>query len=156
MFRKKHWVVLSAVFVMLISACKSGVKTGDTPKERLEGYISQSFNVTGIEDREALSQFLSGTARTRLAAWSDEQFREAFIDSKRQFIKLIFSESKDVSPTEIRITYELTFLDQGKGHDAKVTHKKLAQLTKDRDRWMIAEVRNLKEMIEYKNEMSLP
>jgi hypothetical protein len=68
----------------------------------------------------------------------------------------VFSEVRNPSPQDAMITYELTYLDQSKGHDAKVTHKKTAELSRKDERWLISEVKNLKEMIEYKNEMSLP
>ena len=136
--------------------CSSRRQGANDPKSRLQDYISQSFAISGPHDREALSRFLIGPAKTRLAAWSDDQFRTAFLENRRQFVKLVFSEVRNLSPKEVNITYELTYLDQSKGHDAKVTHKKLAQLTQDRDQWYIAEVRNMKELIEYKNEMALP
>ena len=148
-------VVLLGVF-FLVSGCSSQRKSGSDPKSRLQDYMSQSFAITGPQDRDALSRFLIGPAKTRLAAWSDEQFRSAFLDNKRQFVKLVFSEVRNLSPKDVNITYELTYLDQSKGHDAKVTHKKMAQLTQDREQWYIAEVRNMKELIEYKNEMALP
>ena len=144
------------VFLSFFSACSSNKSGANDPKARLQDYISQSFVVKGPQDREALSRFLTGPAKTRLAAWSDDQFRGAFMENKRQFIKLVFSDVKSLSPKEVNITYELTYLDQSKGHDAKVTHKKVAQLTQDRDQWLIAEVRNMKELIEYNNEMALP
>ncbi len=136
--------------------CSLRRQGANDPKSRLQDYISQSFAISGPQDREALSRFLIGPAKTRLAAWSDDQFRTAFLENRRQFVKLVFSEVRNLSPKEVNITYELTYLDQSKGHDAKVTHKKMAQLTQDRDQWYIAEVRNMKELIEYKNEMALP
>jgi len=128
----------------------------DDPKKRLTEYISKSFAVKGAEDRKGLAEYLAGDARTRMTDWSDEQFRQAFIDSKRQFIKLAFREIKTLSPKEMNITYELTYLDQGKGHDAKVTNKKLCQMSLEKGKWFITDVRNIKELVEYRNEMSLP
>jgi hypothetical protein len=152
----KVFVAVVLGFSVLSSGCTSQRKGGNDPKSRLQDYISQSFAITGPQDRDALSRFLTGPAKTRLAAWSDDQFRSAFLENKRQFVKLVFSEVRNLSPKEVNITYELTYLDQSKGHDAKVTHKKLAQMTQARDQWFIAEVRNMKELIEYKNEMALP
>ncbi|NDD92065.1 hypothetical protein EBZ37_08275 [bacterium] len=147
-------LVLSALIALV--SCSPGRSGGSDPKARLRDYISQSFAVSGPEDREALSRFLTGQAKARLAAWSDEQFRSAFVENKRQFVNLVFSEVRNLSPSQINITYELTYFDQSKGHDAKVTQKKMAQLSQDQDQWFIAEVRNIKELIEYKNEMALP
>jgi len=142
--------------MVVFAACSSQRSSSIDPKSRLQDYISQSFSVSDVRDRDGLSKFLTGPAKTRLAAWSDEQFRDAFLQNKRQFIKLVFSEVRNLSPKEVNITYELTYLDQSKGHDAKVTHKKSAQLVRDQEQWMISEVRNMKELIEYKNEMALP
>lgn len=128
----------------------------DDPKKRLNEYISKSFSVRQIQDRNQLADYLTGDARNRLHAWSDEQFKEAFIDSRRQFIKLAFREVKPTSGTEVSITYELTYLEQGRGSEAKVTNRKLAQMVKEQGKWVIKEVRNIKELIEYRNEMSLP
>lgn len=139
-----------------VTACTAGREGSGDPKRRLEEYISRSFAVKGVEDREVLSGYLTGQAKTRLMAWSDDQFRQAFIDSKRQFVKLAPMEVKQVSPSEVSITYELTYLDQGRGHDAKVTNKKLCQMVLDQGRWMVKEVNNIKELVEYRNEMSLP
>jgi hypothetical protein len=142
----------------LAGACGCTTKNDapEDPKRRLTEYISRSFEVKGVEDRRLLSEYLTGNAKTRLEAWSEDQFRQAFIDSKRQFIKLAFREIKPASPTEVNITYELSYLDQNKGHDAKVTNKKLCQMVQDQGRWYIAEVTSIKELVEYRNEMSLP
>jgi hypothetical protein len=147
--------------VSLLGACTPRQEGADDPKQRLNEYISRSFAVAGPQDRATLASYLTGEAKTRIQGWSDEQFRQAFIDSKRQFIKLAFKEMKAVSAKEVNITYELSYQSnysdaQGKPHDAKVTNRKLAQMVRENDQWMIADVRNIKELVEYKNEMSLP
>ncbi len=152
----RRWVSIFAVLVLGLGACTSNKEDAGDPKAQLRGYISASFNARELSDRAKLMSFLTGTAKTRLAAWSDEQFQQAFIDSKRQFVKLLFREVKPLSPRETSITYELTYFDQNKGHDAKITNKKLAQLVNENGRWLITEVRTLKELVEYRNEMSLP
>jgi hypothetical protein len=148
-------ISLVVVFCSLV-ACVGINKNEDDPKKRLSEYISKSFSVTKPEDRSQLLSYLSGESKTRLSAWSEEQFRQAFIESKRQFIKLLIRETKVVSPKEVSITYELTYLDQSRGKDAKVTNKKLCQMVLEQNRWLIAEVTNIKELVEYRNEMSLP
>lgn len=139
-----------------LSACDHRSSGVDDPKRRLTDYISKSFSVQGIQDRDALVDYLSGETKARLLAWSEEQFKEAFIGTKKKFIKLVFVEVKAISPQEVNITYELTFLDHGKGHDAKVTNKKFCVMVNEGDKWTIRDVRNLKELVEYQNEMSLP
>ncbi len=147
---------LMAVSMLLASACTPRSETSNDPKKRLTEYISRSFSVRNVQDRAELLSYLTGNAKTRLNAWSDDQFREAFIDSKRQFIKLSIPETKIVTPAEANITYELTYLDQSKGKDAKVMNKKLCSMVQEKGVWVISEVRNIKELIEYRNEMSLP
>ncbi len=148
-------IVLLLGLVFSLGACskKSG---GDDPKERLRDYISKSFSIRSPADRDELVSYLVGDAKIRLAAWSEEQFLQAFVDSKREFVKLAFKEVEKRSPQEVAITYELTYLDQSRGTDAKVTHKKLAQMVQREGRWYIAEVRNIKELVEFRNEMSIP
>ncbi|MFN7686086.1 MAG: hypothetical protein ACK5QT_11830 [Oligoflexia bacterium] len=145
-----------ALWLALSAGCSTRQAGFDNPKTVLQDYISESFNVESIQDRDGLLRYLTGSAKNRLAAWSDEQFQAAFIKSRRQLIKLEFVDLKNPNPNEAGITYELTYLDQNRGQDAKVIHRKAAQLIRREDRWLISEVRNLKEMIEYKNEMSLP
>jgi len=145
-----------ALLTLGLTACTTGKNSLNGPQKALTEYISMSFSVKGIDDRTKLLQFLTGEARTRLEAWSPEQFLEAFIDTKRSFIRLVVVETKPASPTETTITYELTYLDQGKGHNAKVTNKKLCTLILEQDRWVIRDVRNIKELVEYQNEMALP
>ena len=145
-----------AVSLVCGAGCTRKQQDASDPKQRLNAYISQSFDVRKVDDRDSLMAYLTGPAKVRLAAWSPEQFREAFIESKREFVKLVFSEIKPVSPTETNITYELTYIDKGKSSNAKVTHKKLCQLVQDQGGWFIKDVRSIKELVEYQNEMSLP
>jgi hypothetical protein len=149
-------VIAALGLVASLAGCTPKGDHANDPKTRLKEYISKSFSVRTVEDRSEMLTYLTGNAKSRLSAWSDEQFREAFIESRRQFIKISFPETKTVSPTEANITYELTYLDQGRGKDAKVLNKKLCNLVMEQGRWMISDVRNIKELIEYRNEMSLP
>ncbi len=160
MLNNKRASALALIMLALVlssgAGCTKGPDSSDDPKGRLQEYISKSFAVRTPEDKKELVGYLTGEAKTRLSAWSDEQFREAFIDSKRQFLKLAFREVKQINPSEVSVTYELTYLDQGKGRDAKVTNKKLAQMLKEQGKWVVGSVRNIKELVEYQNEVSLP
>ncbi len=153
MYRK---VILAVSLALIASACSRNGDVPNDPKKVLSAYISKSFSVKGAADRVELVSLLTREAKTRLSAWSDEQFRQAFIDNKREFVKLVFTEAKNSSPTETNITYELTYVDQSKGSGAKITQKKMAQLVQDQGKWMIADVQSIKELVEYKNEMALP
>lgn len=142
------------VFSALFGGCQGG-PGGKDPKDALNRYISQSFAIKKPEDRQRLLSFLTGDAKKRLTAWSDEQFRVAFMDSKRSFVSLKFDEMKKISDSEFHITYQLAYLDQERGAGAKVTSKKICQLVRENDQWLIRDVRNVKELVEYRNEMAV-
>jgi hypothetical protein len=147
--------VLFSAAVALILSCSQGSNEKADAKDRLTDYISTSFSIRDVNDREKLAAFLTGGAKNRLLAWSEEQFRSAFLDSKREFVKLAIREIKSVSDERTDITYELTYIDQGRGPDAKVTTKRMCELTRVDGKWMIREVKNIKELIEYTNETSI-
>ena len=154
----KTVINLAAVgaLIFTVNACTKQQAVHEDPKHRLTEYISKSFAINSVGERDQLASFMTGEAKSRLVAWSDEQFRQAFIDSKRQFLKLAFTEIKNVSPEQVNITYELTYIDPTKGHETKVTNKKLCELSEEQGQWFISDVHNIKELIEYTNEMSLP
>lgn len=152
--------LLMCALVALATGCSSKQDGQGDPKRRLNEYISQGFAVSGTQDRMRLISYLTGEAKTRLESWSDEQFRQAFIDSKRQFLKLAFKEVKNESPDQVGITYELTYQADykdidGSRHDAKITNRRLAQMKRENGQWFIGEVRNIREVVEYKNEMEI-
>lgn len=158
LIHKKTNLVMTAVFLGILasSGCSKGDRLSKDPKDRLTQYISISFSIHDLSDRQKLLGFLTGETKTRLSAWSNDQFREAFIESKRKFIKLAFKEIKKISPTEIGITYEISYIDPARGTEAKVTTKKLAQMTLENGDWFIRDVTNIKELVEFQKEMSLP
>lgn len=146
---------------MLMSCNRSQEIAGD-PKLRLTEYISKSFNVKQVEDKGLLLAYLTGDVKQRFESWSPEQFRDAFLTTKRSLIKVSIREVKVIAENEAQITYELVYNEQRKsseGHvgEAKITNKKLCQMLRDdHGRWMIADVRSIKELIEFKDEFSVP
>jgi hypothetical protein len=161
-FKSTILAALSACIAM--SACQSTSDSSNDPKKRLNEYVSQSFAVKTPQDRKELLPYLTGEARSRLESWSDDQFRQAFIDTKRQFLKLAFKEFKSAGADEANLTYEITFQSsyqesgapQGSpAQDAKVTSRKLAHMVRKDGNWLIDEVRNVRELVEYKHELSL-
>ncbi len=103
-----------------------------------------------------MEELLTGDTRGRLAAWSDEQFTKAFVDTKKRFIGLKILESKKVSEEEVALTYELSFQEGGHQKAANITQKKLCAVVREGAVWKIKEVRSIRESIEYLNEFSLP
>jgi hypothetical protein len=161
MFKNKigTWIFLGTI--LLACSCTQFRGEAGDPKKRLTAYISKSFSIKDVEERKELMAYLSGDVKTRLERWSDEQFREAFLELKREFLKLSFKEVKLISPSEAEITYEVSFIEQGNAknsgkHEAKITNKKLCRMIMEKGQWYISEVRNIKELVEYKDELSLP
>ncbi len=136
--------------------CTKAPVLSPEPVDILKAYIDKSFNIRNTEDRKTLEGYLTGDVKKRLEAWSDEQFKKAFVGSKRKFAKMAIKETQSVSPSEVTITYEIAYQDEGEQHRARVTNKKMSYLQKMADGWKIREVKNLKELIEYQDEMSLP
>ncbi len=148
-------LALMAASSVSLSACSKTPEGGNNPKQTLTDYISTSFSVREVSDREKLNAYLTGGAKNRLVSWSEDQFRQAFVDTKREFVKLAIREIKSVSPDRTDITYELTYIDQGRGPDARVTTKRMCEMALDNGKWLIREVKNIKELIEYKNEVTI-
>lgn len=158
MFERSLRGLILCLLVPLALGCQRTKLEQADPKKVLSDYISLSFGARSVQDRKGMLEFLGGDAKVRLAAWSDDQFKTAFLDTKKQFVKLRILETQEISPQETALTYELVYMEQAPGQkeEVKLTHKKLAQLRLDGGRWVIFEVRNLKQLIEFRNEMSLP
>src|SRR5262245_24510294 len=118
MFSFRRAVPLFGVFLLSIGigvlGCSRSKDFSNDPKGRLTEYISRSFAVKSPGDKAELLHFLTGDVKSRLEGWSDEQFREAFIESKREFLKLLIREVKGISSSEVQITYELSYQDKGR------------------------------------------
>ena len=73
-------------------------------------------------------------------------------------MKLFLVEERGVDERNVDLTYEITFLDAAKagGQGAKVTQRKIGRVRLDDGQWRIAEVRNVKELVEYQGEMTFP
>ena len=115
--------------VLAFSACTPEQTGPNDAKTKLNDYIKKSFSVKGTQDRTELLTYLNGEkAKARLAAWSDDQSRLAFVESKRQFQKLVFKESEKHSrlPKHKSPTKSFIQMRTKKGSSFKVTNKKMA------------------------------
>lgn len=152
--------IVFVFWVVLISAsggCTRLPVSAADPKARLREYISKTFSVSRLEEREVLQGYLTGEAKARLQSWSDDQFAEAFIDSKRKLQKITIREVKNVSPTETNITYELAYSeDYPRKTSSHIVNKKMCTLVLEDGEWRIRSAKNIKVLVEYDNEMSLP
>ncbi len=147
--------VLVLIVALTAIGCSRSVENF-SPKSVLEKYIQLSFNVRSLDDRQKLVEFLSGDTKTRLIAWSDEQFLKAFVESTRQFRRLRILETKKTSEAETLITYELSFDERNKSGPSRVVQKKLCVVVKEGSDWKIREVKSIRESIEYTDGLSLP
>lgn len=139
----------------MIAACK-GDQGNDDPRAVLKAYLSQSFSVRSVSDRSKLEEYLTGEAKVRLASWNDSDFEKVFVQSKRKFVRLAFSDFKEINPNSSELVYELVFEEIRDGKKTINTSKKRCFFSKEDDRWFIADVKNEKLLIEYQNDMSLP
>lgn len=154
MFKTKNTVILA--FCMAFAACTGSQNLPGDPKSRLEQYITKSFAVKQPEDRAVMSEFLTGEAKRRLTAWSDAQFLRAFVETQRTFDRLLIRETRKISASEVNITYEISYVEKVDARSRKVTNRKLANMLLEQGTWYIGEVRNLSELIEFQDELSLP
>ncbi len=154
--------VFKVIFYRQVFSCCLVVLAGcvekvdhSSPIEVLRNYIEISFNAKNLEDKHKMEQLLTGDAKQRLFAWSDEQFTHAFIETKRSLAHLNVLENRKMSDQEVAVTYELTF-EEGEGEKrAKISQRKLCVVVQESAAWKIKEVRNIRESIEYLKELSL-
>ncbi len=136
-------------------ACTPG-SDEKTPVKVLENYVEASFHATGPSDKKKMESLLTGDTKLRLEAWSEEEFRKQFVEKRKTFKELKVLENRAVSPTEVILVYELAYLEGPKEKEVRITQRKLGTLVRVGDEWKIKEVRNIRESIEYLEELSLP
>ncbi len=162
MFRKIFGMMAVLGLVVFWSGCSRTPEISGDPKQRLTDYVTKSFAVKQFQDREQLLSYMTGDVKRRLESWSEDQFRDAFLNSKRTLSKITIREVKPISDDETQITYELIYNEikkevDGQMIEAKVTNKKLCQMLRaEHGRWYISDVKNIKELIEFNNSLSLP
>ena len=151
---KSGWTAV-LLFTLGLPGC---VKAPDesTPVRVLEQYVQTSFHASGVQDKKVMEGLLTGDTRARLEAWSEEQFKNTFIDNRKTFKELKILENRKVSPAEVILVYELSYQQGPKDKEVRITQRKLGTLIKETQDWKIKEVRNIRESIEYLEELSLP
>lgn len=159
--KDKLWGLSMGAFFVV--GCSNGpVVKGPESKaasDRLQSYISKSFSVKRVADKRTLLEDLTGNARLRLEAWSDDQFEKAFLNAKREFLKLEFKEIKAITPQETAITYEVSYRQKNadpRSSENILTHRKISTLVNEAGQWRIRDVKNIKELVTLNDEMTLP
>lgn len=163
MFKIKvgNLIVLTLIWAAFNACSRTPDIPGD-PKQRLLEYVNRSFAVKTVDDKSQLLGYLTGEVKRRLESWSAEQFQQAFLSSKRVLHKISVREIKPISEGEVQITYELIYNelkqdDNGERVEVKITNKKLCQMLRgERGLWYIGDVKNIKEIIEFQNGISIP
>jgi hypothetical protein len=146
---------LLALSLLFAGGCSTRV-IDNTPAKVLESYIQISFNARSAEDKKKLQELLTGDTLTRLAAWSDEQFEKAFVETKKKFEGLKVLDNKKLGDNEVVLTYELAYQEGPADRTAEITQRKLCTVVLVDGNWKIKEVRSIRESIEYLKELSLP
>jgi len=141
---------------LILAGCESSRFKESTPTRELQEYISKSFAARTVSDRKGMLEHLTGDARSRLERWSSKGFKEAFLDRDRKFHHLSIRRQKRISDTEMSVIYELTYFTKAQDFEAKVTNRKMAMMVKKDKRWLIKEVKSIKELMEYKSGLTLP
>lgn len=147
--------------VLIITACtQNGSNQPNSPQHTLSEYVSRSFGVSAPVDKLKLLELTTGEVKKTIDSLSELEFRENFLNSKREFRSLKIKDERVVNDSQYSITYEISFSKTTQSPDSKdpmvdlITNKKSAVLVKSGDHWLISEVKNLKTFIEHQNEMS--
>jgi hypothetical protein len=148
-------VALGIILLGLISGC-SKTTNKNSPQSTLSEYVARTFAIKSSSDKLQLTELTTGQVRELLEKVTDDEFKNNFLEHKKQFVSLKIRDERKVGDDKYSITYELTY-KEGSTPDSSgtVTTKKHALFHKEGDRWLIAEVRNIKTFIEHQNEMSI-
>lgn len=104
--------LLIGIALVFVSGCQRGcTKTHSemSPEEVVEAYLDASLQVSSLEEKEKIMSFTTGNLKRTIAQSSDEEFRESYID--REIVLEAYSvvQSRQRTPRETEITYELKF-----------------------------------------------
>lgn len=153
--QKFNAFITTLAFVLVLSGCEKKIENIG-PEQTLNQYVNMAFAVKQPTDRIKLKELLAGQASSSLSGMDDEHFMAQFLRPKRKLLKIVILENKKLSENEVSVTYETVFVDDLSSNQVRTTQKKIALLKKLESGWKIAEFRNVKELLEYQNEISFP
>jgi hypothetical protein len=153
----KIYFLMAGSMVLGSTACEMRSASQKEPKEVIQRYIAASFNARSFSDKGKLTPLLTGEVKERLVNLEEESFKKRFLDPNRKFIRLRFREIQEVSPGLLNLTYEITYSETRKnGYEATVTNRKLAELVLIDEKWFIQDVKSLRQLIEFEDELAFP
>ena len=147
--RRKFMKFLSLALILLFAGCNKE----STPESALEDFINYRFE--NGQSREDILEMTTGVLNEKLSAMSEEDLNK-FTDvknlSKRRLKVLI----KNCEEDTCYLTYVLRYV-QGKEapRDYSVEVKKIAQVNKVEEKWLLSDVSNVKTYIESKKELKI-
>lgn len=141
--------LLSLALLILFAGCTKE----STPETALEDFIQYRFQ--SGQSKEDILEMTTGPLHEKLNEMSDEDL-EKFIDVKdlkKRKLKVLI---KNCEEDTCYLTYVLRYV-QGKEtpRDFSVEVKKIAQINKVEDKWLLADVSNVKTYIEAKKELKI-
>lgn len=140
---------LTLVLLLLLVGC---IKES-TPESALEDFINYRFQ--SGQSKEDILEMTTGPLLDKLNEMSDEDL-EKYIDVKdlkKRKLKVLI---KNCEEETCYLTYVLRYV-KGKESpkDFSVEVKKIAQVNKVKDKWLLADVSNVKTYIEAKKELKV-
>ncbi len=141
--------MISFAILMLLMGCNKE----STPESALEEFINYRFESN--QNKDEILEMTTGALNEKLSSMSEEEL-EKFVDvkdlSKRKLKVLI----KNCEADTCYLTYVLGYV-QGSAtpKDFNVEVKKIAQVNKVEDKWLLADVSNVKTYIESKKELKI-
>jgi hypothetical protein len=139
-------ILLSVLFLF-------GCNKKSTPETALEDFINYRFE--SGQSREDILEMTTGVLSEKIGSMTEEDLKK-FLDvenlSKRRLKVLI----KNCEESTCYLTYVLRYV-QGKENpkDYSVEVKKIAQVNKVEEKWLLADVTSVKTFIEAKKELKI-
>ena len=149
------------ITIFIIAGCSYQERRHDDPVLVLRDYIASSFAIKSYKDKRYMLSYLKGDALKKLKALSSAEFNEQFVNQRRTFLKLKILSEEKLNKDKFKIQYELSYINLPESNNPistenKVTNRKSATIIKKDNKWYINEVKNVTQLIEFKDEMTIP
>lgn len=142
------------ILLIMITGCTRwcGENHADLePEEVVEAYVETVFNITNIDQRDALMQFTTGELKDAIAGANEETFTRAYIKPNIKLTSYSLIERRDRTPRETEITFRLVYDKQGKENDgdteATITAQNTVSVIREKGLWLIRDLVGAKQSI---------